>query len=469
MHEKKYAAFSGRLLIVGFGSIGQGVMPLLLRHLEIQPAQIRIVAADEGGRAVAEACGIDFRVLPLTPENYRAELNERLSSGDMLLNLAVNVSSLALIEWCQAHGVLYLDTCIEPWAGGYTDTSLPPSARTNYALREQALALGRRHPGGPTAVVTHGANPGVVSHFTKQALANLAADAGLPFEGDSRESWAGLARRLGVKTIHVAERDTQVGRRRERGEFVNTWSSPAFLGESLQPAELGWGTHEKALPADGAEHESGSKAAIYLARPGIATRVRSWTPLEGPFHGFLVTHAESISIADYLTVREAGRVVYRPTVHYAYRPCDDALLSLHEAFGRGDAEPARSRLLMEDIESGIDELGVLLLGHQRTAYWYGSRLSIEEARRLCPYNNATSLQVAAGVLVGTVWAMRNPARGVVEPEGVDHALAMEVLLPYMGEMAGVHSDWTPLAGRGALFPERVDADDPWQFANVRVE
>lgn len=469
MHEKKYAAFSGRLLIVGFGSIGQGVMPLLLRHLEIRPAQIRIVAADEDGRAVAEACGIDFRVLPLTPENYRAELDERLSSGDMLLNLAVNVSSLALIEWCQAHGVLYLDTCIEPWAGGYTDTSIPPSARTNYALREQALALGRCHPGGATAVVTHGANPGVISHFAKQALANLAADAGLPVEGDSRESWAGLARRLGVKTIHVAERDTQVGRRRERGEFVNTWSSPAFLGESLQPAELGWGTHEKALPADGAEHESGSKAAIYLARPGIATRVRSWTPLEGPFHGFLVTHAESISIADYLTVREAGRVVYRPTVHYAYRPCDDALLSLHEAFGRGDAEPARSRLLMEDIESGIDELGVLLLGHQRTAYWYGSRLSIEEARRLCPYNNATSLQVAAGVLAGTVWAMRNPARGVVEPEDLDHALAMEVLLPYMGEMAGVHSDWTPLAGRGALFPERVDADDPWQFANVRVE
>jgi len=469
MHEGKYVAFPGRLLIIGFGSIGQGVLPLLLRHLEIRPAQIAVISADAAGSDVAAAYGVAFRIESLTPDNYRDSLARELGAGDMVLNLAVHVSSLAVIEWCQAHGVLYLDTCIEPWAGGYTDAELSPSARSNHALREQALALGRQFPDGPTAVVTHGMNPGVVSHFVKQALLDLAKDAGLPADGgDTRTAWAALARRLGVKAIHIAERDTQIGRRRRRGEFVNTWSAPAFLGESLQPAELGWGSHEKALPADGAFHDSGSDAAIYLERPGIATRVRSWTPLEGPYHGFLVTHAESISLADYLTVRDGNRVVYRPTVHYAYHPCDDALLSLHEARGRGDPTPRKTRLLMDDIESGMDELGVLLLGHRRGAYWYGSRLTIDEARRLCPHNNATSLQVAAGVLAGVVWAMRNPARGVVEPETLDHEPVMDILLPYMGEMAGVYSDWTPLAGRGALFPETVDAADPWQFANVRV-
>jgi homospermidine synthase len=34
-------------------------------------------------------------------------------------------------------------------------------------------------------------------------------------------------------------------------------------------------------------------------------------------------------------------------------------------------------------------------------------------------------------------------------------------------MAGVYSDWTPLQGRGALFPEATDPD-PWQFSNFRV-
>ena len=36
---------------------------------------------------------------------------------------------------------MYIDTCIEPWAGGYTDPATPPGRRTNYAMREEALAL----------------------------------------------------------------------------------------------------------------------------------------------------------------------------------------------------------------------------------------------------------------------------------------------------------------------------------------
>ena len=91
-------------------------------------------------------------------------------------------------------------------------------------------------------------------------------------------------------------------------------------------------------------------AAIWLERPGAGTRVRSWTPLEGPYLGFLVTHAESISIADYLTVRDGGRLVYRPTVHYAYHPCDGAVLSLHELAGRAwQVQPALRQLHAEDI------------------------------------------------------------------------------------------------------------------------
>ena len=39
-------------------------------------------------------------------------------------------------------------------------------------------------------------------------------------------------------------------------------------------------------------HDFGSQAAIYLLRPGAGTRVRSWTPLEGPYLGFLITHGE---------------------------------------------------------------------------------------------------------------------------------------------------------------------------------
>ena len=115
--------------------------------------------------------------------------------------------------------------------------------------------------------------------------------------------------------------------------------------------------HERTWPADACRHDFGCDAAIYLQCPGAATRVRCWTSLEGPFHGLLVTHNESISIADYLTVREGGVVRYRPTVHYAYHPCDDAVLSLHELAGKNCQLQGRQRLMMREIARGMDELG----------------------------------------------------------------------------------------------------------------
>jgi len=466
---KKHVAFSGRLLMLGCGSIGQGVLPLILRHIDMPREHISILTSDTRGSAVAAAFGISEEILAITRDNYQDVLSARLAPGDFLLNLSVDISSVALVKLCRTLGVLYLDTCIEPWAGGYTDLSLTPSQRSNYALRETALAL-MDEATATTAVVAHGANPGLVSHFVKQALLNLARDTGVDAAVPaSRIGWGELAERLGVKVIHIAERDTQVANiAKQRGEFVNTWSIDGFIGEGCQPAELGWGTHERALPADGQHHPFGCDAAIYLQRPGASTRVRTWTPLEGPFHGFLITHNEAISIADYFTLSQAGAVSYRPTVHYAYHPCDDAVLSIHELAGKNWEAQSTQRLMQDEIVSGVDELGVLLMGHARGAYWYGSQLSIEDARALCPHNNATSLQVTAAVLGGVIWAMENPRAGVVEADHMDHARVLEIALPYLGKMAGEYSDWTPLFERGVLFAEDVDAADPWQFKNFRV-
>jgi homospermidine synthase len=466
----KHAAFEGRLVMLGFGSIGQGVLPLILKHIDMPRERIEIITSDARGEAIATQYGIAHTVLPLTRANHAGVLRTRLARGDFLLNLSVDVSSVALVTLCREIGALYLDTCVEPWVGGYTDPALTPSQRSNYALRESALAL--KTGAGPTAVMTHGANPGLVSHFVKQALLDVARDTGHAAEVPrTQQGWARLAHDLGVKVIHIAERDTQVSAHmaKRRGEFVNTWSIDGFTGEGCQPAELGWGTHEKAMPADGLRHDFGCDAAIYLMRPGAATRVRSWTPLEGPMHSFLITHNESISLADYYTLRDAsGAVVYRPTSHYAYHPCDDAVLSVHEFAGRNWDLQAEQRLMMAEITSGMDELGVLLMGHAKGAYWYGSRLTIEEARALAPHNNATSLQVCVAVLAGMVYAIENPEAGVVEADELDHARALGICFPYLGEMAGVYSDWTPLQDRGALFPEDVDHACPWQFANFRV-
>jgi homospermidine synthase len=461
---------AGKLVMLGFGSVGQAVLPLVFRHLGVRPQQVSVIKTSPDDSGVAAELGVEVIVQRLDEGNYEAVLGGLLQAGDFLLNLSVDVSSLSLLRLCWQRDVLYLDACNEPWPGRYDNPKLTPSQRSNYALREEVLAFRRDKRQSATACVTQGANPGLVNSLVKVALLDMARDLHLEVEPPrAQEDWAALARRLEVKVIHIAERDTQTGEpRKQRNEFVNTWSVDGFVDEGLQPAELGWGSHERHWPADAQRHGWGCDAAILLDRPGIATRVRSWTPLEGPYHGFLVTHAESISIADHLTLRENGAVAYRPTVHYAYHPCDDAVLSLHELAGRNWQLQPVQRLLREEITQGMDELGVLLMGHPRGIYWYGSRLTIGQARELAPYNNATSLQVVAGIVGAMVWALRNPRCGVVEPDELDHETVMEIAAPYLGELAGVWGNWTPLKDRSPLFEEAVDREDPWQFLNFRV-
>ena len=187
-----------------------------------------ILSAPDNARVVVE---------PLTEQNYRSVLEPLIGAGDFLLNVSVEVSSAALVAFCRDQGALYLDTCIEPWPGGYTDPELSPSLRSNYALREKILEMRKQHPGGPTAVMTHGANPGLVSHFVKVALLDLAEELGVKVTPQTRPEWAALAAELGVKVIHIAERDTQVANTpKSRDEFVNTWSIDGFVGEGCQPA-----------------------------------------------------------------------------------------------------------------------------------------------------------------------------------------------------------------------------------------
>ena len=472
---QKHGTITGPIVMIGFGSIGRGTLPLIERHFEFDPTRVTIIDPNDADRALVDERGYAFIKQAVTPDNYRDLLTPLLTEGEgqgFCVNLSVDTSSVDLMRLCRELGVLYIDTVIEPWIGFYFDKSLGAESRTNYALRETLLAEKRRAPGGTTAVSTCGANPGMVSWFVKQALLNIAADLGHGAPNpQSRDEWAKLMQQVGVKGIHIAERDTQRAKSPKPMQvFVNTWSVEGFLSEGMQPAELGWGTHEKWMPENAGTHAKGCQAAIYLNQPGANTRVRSWCPTPGPQYGFLVTHNEAISIADYYTVRDiAGSAAYRLTCHYAYHPANDAVLSLHEVFGQAGRIQEEHHILTEaEIADGIDELGVLLYGHGLNAYWYGSQLSIEETRRIAPYQNATGLQVSSAVLAGMVWALENPKAGIVEADEMDFRRCLEVQRPYLGPVVGVYTDWNPLVDRPGFFPEDIDTKDPWQFRNILV-
>ena len=240
-------------MFVGFGSIGQGVLPLILRHIGISAERIthrhgRTIV----GREEAARYGVKFIKQPLTRENLRRTLDPLLGRGDFLLNVSVDVSSVALIRYCWEKGAMYLDTCIEPWPGGYTDPTIPAAQRTNYALARGSAGAARRQParrhGGAHARRQPGTGvaPGQAGAAQHRQRHRRRRRASPPAARSGRE----LAQRLGVKVIHIAERDTQVSSiPKEPNEFVNTWSVDGFVSEGSQPAELGWGTHERNFPA----------------------------------------------------------------------------------------------------------------------------------------------------------------------------------------------------------------------------
>jgi homospermidine synthase len=467
MTHPVHTRIDGALVMIGFGSIGRGVLPLIERHIAFDRDRFTVIEPSADFAHILRDHGLRHLQMALTPDTFAEVLRSLFPEGrGMIVNLSVDVDSIELMKLAQEMGVQYLDTVVEPWPGFYFGSTLPNADRTNYPLREKVRELGKAYVGGPTAVSCCGANPGMVSWLLKEALLLLASDTGVSADPQSREDWAALMQGLGVKGIHVAERDTQVSARaKPPGVFVNTWSVDGLLSEGYQPAELGWGTHEKKLPPQGHAFDYGPGYAIWIDRPGADTRVRSWCPDFGPQFGFVITHNEALSIPDYYTVWQDGRAVYRPTCHYAYHPCNDAILSLHEINGAGRLAEAQHILTIDEIVAGGDDLGVFLYGHAKGAMWYGSRLSCDEARRLAPYQNATGMQVTSAVLAAMVWAAENPNEGFVEADEMDHVRCLEVQRPYLGRIECHYTDWTPLQNRINRFVEDRDEDDPWQFTN----
>ena len=483
--------FNGRILILGCGSVAQCTLPLLLRHV-LTPSQIKVMDFVDNRARISDelAQGVTYIVDRVEQHNLGDVLGRHLSSGDILLDLAWNIDAVEILQWCHDAGVRYLNTSVEKW-DAYTDAEFQdPRERSLYVRHMELRAMSKGWANaGPTAVLEHGANPGLVSHFTKDALTAIARRAIAEAVVDAPTAeilsdalngsrYNEVAMHLGVKVIHVAERDTQItDKPKQVGEFVNTWSVEGLYEEGVAPAELGWGTHERRLPADAYLHQSGPSNQIALARMGMDTVVRSWTPL-GEIHGMVIRHGEAFTISDHLTVWDGDRAAYRPTVHYTYCPSDSAIASLHELRQNHLVMPERQRILNNEIlPGGADAMGILLMGHPFTSWWTGSVLTIDEARTLVPGQSATTVQVAISVMAAVVWMIENPDRGICVPDDLDHTRILEIAMPYLGTYHSEPNDWTPLANRSesALFARfsrpDIRVDDPeeaWQFTTFLV-
>ena len=475
--------FFHKILIIGYGAVSQCTLPILLDKIGVPFSNVTIIDFEDKSAALKKYTdkGLIFIHERITQENLNHVLSKHLDSGSLLIDLAWNIGAEDIIGWCHDHNVLYVNTSVEVWdsVGGLFIQS--PFEKSLYWRQMKLREMVKDWKDAPTAVVDHGANPGLISHFVKQGLLDIAAKsvADQKIVGQDKEeieqyqkdkNFAQLAKKLGVKVIHCSERDTQITNRpKEVDEFVGTWSIEGLREEGTAPAEMGWGTHEQKLPALAHVPPYGPKNQIFLAQMGINTWVRSWIPNE-EIVGMVIRHGEAFGLSDRLTVLDGDKAVYRPTVHYAYMPCHETLSSLCELRGRNYVLPPKLRIMEDEITCGADILGALIMGHQFNSWWTGSALTIEEARRLAPGQNATTLQVALGVVSSVLWMIENPRRGLNLPDDLPHDFVLDVAKPYLGDFISTPSDWTPLKNRVTYFKENPASQthpDPWQFENFK--
>lgn len=457
-----------RIVFVGYGAVARCVSIMWSRILPRVSIEFAAIIEPRDVNFEDYLAGIPRKhyKISLTRANYARILDGIVAkhSVNFMIDLSVNVDSVSLLQWCSENGIRYISTAIEDWAdfptwrGGFKTIA----ERTD--MTKRTLAYKQDHiralfPAGTvTMLIDHGMNPGLISHFTKDALARIAAGEfreiskrlrakpkAVRDDMDNARAYAEIAQALELEVIHCAERDTQEPiTPRSPGEFLNTWSCKGYYEEASDPAQVGWGTHERVWPLNSVRLHF----EAVLASRGMNTFSRSYEPFGGEIVGRVVPHGECSTLSAYLTVNAdtKGRREYAPTMYYVYNSCPASQQSLDEVRANRYKFP-RSWHVLEgrEIKSGMDSIGALLIFKEGPSFFAGTMVTAQDAARISPLINATTLQVACGVLAGIDWIITHPLLGVVWPESVNTERVFALTKKYLGTLTYSVVPWRPVS------------------------
>lgn len=432
---------ANNILQIGYGAIGRALTPILKKmisyksHTIIDKRQLEVPSYSK------------FVHLEITPTNYKDTFDKYLQSGDILIDVSTDIGTYELVEYCLSHNVMFFNMSVEEF-DRHSHSNLQEF--TLYHRNRRIAGLTSVH--NPTIILDTGMNPGWVSAAAKMGMDHIIEQ----FTGEKytvckkyqeQKAYNLLAREIGLKTIHITEKDTQVTTKpRQPDEFVNTWSVAGLAEEVSAPAELGWGTHEPEDPRI-VKHSSTSNQVCTKIR-GCNMFVESYTRM-GKFIGYLVRHGEAYSISSRLTVEnneqptsyvhratrnvEQKSPVYRPSVYFVYLPCDAGQASVHKLRETNYELSDNLRNLYDDITDGVDEIGCLMMGDFGT-WWIGSSMDIHETRMIADpaTTNATTIQAAGSLVASLCYALDHPNEGLCFVDDIDHNEYLEVANMFMG-------------------------------------
>lgn len=479
-----------KLVLIGCGAVGCAVLELLpLSTLVPAAAWARILIIEP--RALTHEIQalrprlreVEHWQVALTRGNLESTLDRALGRGDAVVDASVNVDALAVMAFCNTRGCIYVNTSMENWEVPHPEKLDPaPGALYERSLYARVLEAKRRFPpGGPSMLADHGMNPGLISHFAQRGLEDVAKKLGdstalALLRGGSPQGAAKAAERLGLRVLHIAEKDTQLPKRgRPSKHFYNTWSAVGLIAEALDPVQIGLGTHEDGSATiapntggkgphlrnnaviSGPSHfvtpPLGPKNARFLPIRGMDLRLTSFSPGRhgrgSKITGYAIPHGESNTLSALLTRNPGGSpqaALYRPSVYYVYQvaPCARASLErLRKGRHSPGTMPVKHVLRLPEIRKGYDAVGALLLFDETPTnprrgvreWWCGTILSTEDVKRYgFVHSGPTVVQVAIAIVSALRWLLANPARGFLTPEDLPFASILRDAVPFLGRI-----------------------------------
>ncbi|MGC2400788.1 MAG: saccharopine dehydrogenase NADP-binding domain-containing protein, partial [Acidobacteriaceae bacterium] len=100
--------FPNKVLLIGFGAVARCTLPILIKHLNINPKNVTILDFEPNDAALRPWIeqGVTYIRDRVTPENLGSLLGQFLSPGGLLIDLAWNIDCCEIVQWCHDRGVL---------------------------------------------------------------------------------------------------------------------------------------------------------------------------------------------------------------------------------------------------------------------------------------------------------------------------------------------------------------------------
>jgi len=440
--------FKNKIVQFGFGAVGKSFFEKVKNEVKFDKDKYFVISRDKLEYTYFLELGGtlgNFIVANVRRENYKEIFSKYLEEGDILIDFSDNVGTYDFIEWCSNNNVMYLNTGETDWDDNWYSIfteNLKKNKLINEVKKDKSI---NKYP----IVLQHGNNPGLVSHFVKAAIEYIVKN---QFKKDEylnkllkEKKFNLLAKELDIKQIHVNDNDYQeVKEEFDKNTLYSTWSIDSFFFEILSEATANIGPHENINYENDCNMIDDKNGFLEFKKIAFDKTGKTYYP-KGKFSGYLVPHEETITISKSLEVKEENNVIYRPTVVFLYSPCNHAIKYMENAkveeynnqndllqdsknnpnsIIRGYKYPKRTQIVYkENINSGTEYVGVLILGSKFDPVWVGNRIEkhfLYKNKKNSYWQTPTITPVSMSALAAFCWMIKHKNEGgIYFPDDID--------------------------------------------------